>query len=250
MSTAVVLLHGFLGGAWSFAHVTERLRPNRQVLVPTLSYHGGQEPDRPWRLDFEGEVERLAALVAQMAAGPVVLAGYSMGGRLALGISIRHPELVRRLILISSRRGLDTPTERASRIQSDEAWAQMLETEGLPQFLEQWSKQPIFRGMERLPQQTLEEESRHRVQHDPAGLAAALRRLGLGNQASYASEVRQLNVPVTLVAGALDPKFVTLSKQLGSELPDGHCVVVEGASHQLLLEAPATVARIIEEGLP
>src|SRR5512145_454296 len=250
MSPIVVMLHGFLGGAWSFDRVRERLSPGTRVLTPTLSYHEGKGPEHPSLPDFDQEVARLAGIIAQAGVGRVELVGYSMGGRLALGVSIVRPDLVNRLVLVSSRRGLDTPAERASRIQADEGWAQLLESRGLHAFLESWSKQLIFRGMERLPREVITEEHDQRMQHNPAGLAAAIRRLGLGNQASYAREIRQLSVPVTLIAGALDEKFVTLSRQLESEVPDGRCVVVEGVSHQLLLEAPEVVARIIEEGMP
>ena len=105
----------------------------------------------------------------------------------------------------------------------------------------------MFRSLRGLPSEVLQAELTQRSRLEPTGLAAALRRLGLGSQPSYAAEARKLQTPTTLVAGSADEKFVILSRQLASELPQARCIVVEGAGHHLLLEAPATVARIIEE---
>ena len=49
--------------------------------------------------------------------------GYSMGGRYALHVALRHPELVRRLVLVSATGGIDDPAERAARREGDEALA-------------------------------------------------------------------------------------------------------------------------------
>jgi 2-succinyl-6-hydroxy-2,4-cyclohexadiene-1-carboxylate synthase len=247
VTARLVLLHGFVGGSWSYHDVIASLGSSRELLIPTLTYHeagsGGLLPNR----DFADEIERLARYVAKTGSEPIELVGYSMGGRLALGLAIAHPELVRGLVLLSSRRGLDCPLSRERRRQADEVWADMLEREGLDAFLDRWWTQPIFRTLSRLPAERLRMELEQRRTHRPVGLAAALRHFGLGSQPSYASEVRGLELPVTLVAGELDEKFVSLTRQLATELPQGRCIVVEGAGHHLLLEAPTRVARIIDE---
>jgi 2-succinyl-6-hydroxy-2,4-cyclohexadiene-1-carboxylate synthase len=247
LTRTLVLLHGMFGGPWSYDGVLGALAQPRNLLVPTLSYHGATRGAPLPDVDYLEEVERLAGQIAETCSAPVDLVGYSLGGRLALGLSVAHPQLVRRLLLVSSRRGLESQLERDERQRADEHWARLLESEGLDAFFERWWTQPLFASLSRLPKETLHEELVRRKSHDPSGLAAALRRLGLGKQPSYLSEARNLRLPVTLLAGALDEKYLALSAQLASELPLGRCVVVEQAGHHLLLEAPCRVAQIIDE---
>jgi 2-succinyl-6-hydroxy-2,4-cyclohexadiene-1-carboxylate synthase len=259
----VVLLHGFLGGSWAYEGVLAACRRSHDVLVPPLSFHGpmavetvprsglhvGRATETVRATRFTDEVRRVASEIRQFAgSSKIMLVGYSMGGRLALGVSIHFAELVARLVLISTRRGMDSRAERAARIASDERWARILEQEGLVPFLERWAAQPMFDGMRRLPADVLEREHQRRLTHDPQALACALRRLGLGRQPSYAREIRQLQVPVSILAGEHDQKFLSLSERLVAELPRAQRIVVEGASHQVLLEAPDWVSRIIDEG--
>jgi 2-succinyl-6-hydroxy-2,4-cyclohexadiene-1-carboxylate synthase len=242
-----VLLHGLFGGAWSYDPVLAAITQPHNLFIPTLSYHGALGAGPVPSLDFRAEIERLAAAIATTCSAPVDLVGYSLGGRLALGLAIAQPSLVRRLLLISSRRGLDSQRERDERQRADEVWAKLLETEGPEAFFERWWTQPLFASLSRLPTEILQQELMHRKRHDPVGLSAALRRFGLGRQPSYSSETRRLEVPVTLLAGAFDEKYVALSGQLAAQLPLGRCVVVEQAGHHLLLEAPCRVAQIIDE---
>jgi 2-succinyl-6-hydroxy-2,4-cyclohexadiene-1-carboxylate synthase len=247
VTARLVLLHGFAGGSWTFDNVIETIGRCRTVTAPTLTYHGPAGGDPLPEVDFRGEIQRLASDLVDGGAEPVDLVGYSMGGRLALGLAITHPELVKSLVLLSSRRGLDGPEEREQRRQADARWADLIEQDGLDAFFKRWWCQPIFRSLSRLSPERLEHELAQRRQHKPAGLAAALRRWGLGSQPSYAAEIRSLRVPVTLVAGELDEKFVGLSREMAAELLKVRSLVVEGAGHHLPLEAPARIARIILE---
>lgn len=273
----VVLLHGFLGGSWSYDGVLAACQRSHDVLVPTLSFHTGHAGNRietgalhdatplgrapsstvdrdgtnetAQATRFSDEIRRIAAAIHQFAgSSKVLLVGYSMGGRLALGVSVHFPQLIAKLVLVSARRGLDTRAERVARITSDEHWAKILEQQGLVFFLERWLAQSLFCGMQQLPAQVLEREHDRRLSQDPQALACALRRLGLGRQPSYARGVRQLQVPVSILAGECDQKFLSLSERLASELPRAERIVVKGASHQVLLEAPSWVSRIIDEG--
>lgn len=259
----VVLLHGFLGGSWSYEGVLAACRRSHDVFVPTLSFHAprvvetspgslalaGPDSQSGKAMRFSDEIRRLAAEIQRFAAGSrVMLVGYSMGGRLALGVSIHCPHSIAQLVLVSSRRGLDCREERSARISSDERWAQILEQEGLVRFLDQWAAQPLFHRMKQVTAEIWEREYQRRLTHDPQALACALRRLGLGRQPSFARQVRHLQMPVTILAGEHDLKFLELSERLRAELPRAQRIVVEGASHQVLLEAPGWVSRIIDEG--
>ena len=73
--------------------------------------------------------------------------GYSMGGRLALHLAVAKPDLVERLVLVSSTAGLRTDDERASRQVEDERRAADIEQRGVAAFLETWLDQPLFANL-------------------------------------------------------------------------------------------------------
>ena len=55
----------------------------------------------------------------------------------------------------------------------------------------------------------------------------------------------ELGMPVTVLAGERDQKFLVLGRRLAAGLPDARLEVVPGAGHSLLLEAPRAVAAAI-----
>lgn len=66
---------------------------------------------------------------------------------------------------------------------------------------------------------------------------------------SYATELGGVSVPVSVVCGGVDQKFVTLGLDLASRIPKAAMIVVEGSGHNLPLERPDAVASAIVEGL-
>ncbi|MGC4063074.1 MAG: alpha/beta fold hydrolase [Polyangiaceae bacterium] len=191
--------------------------------------------------------ERLAGIIRDEQNGPVTLGGYSMGGRLALGLALRHPELTRRLVLVSARRGLDDEHERAARRDSDERWAQLVETNGMDHFLKRWWEAPLFSSLGQVPKERLDAERFRRMSLSAAGVAWALRHLGLGCQPSYAREISGFQVPTTLIVGERDTKFHALNTELARQLPRARLLVVKDRGHSLPLEAPEAVGRAIAE---
>lgn len=88
----LALLHGGPGAAGEMAPVARELaRTGRGVLEPMQT-----------RATIDGQVRELAEVLAARAGQPVVLAGFSWGAWLAWILAAEHPELVGRLILISS----------------------------------------------------------------------------------------------------------------------------------------------------
>jgi pimeloyl-ACP methyl ester carboxylesterase len=96
----LVLLHGGVGGITMFGPNLPALAAGRAVIAVELQGHGHTaDIDRPLR--FELMADDIAALLAQLKIPQADVMGYSMGGGVALQIAIRHPQLVRRLVVIS-----------------------------------------------------------------------------------------------------------------------------------------------------
>jgi 2-succinyl-6-hydroxy-2,4-cyclohexadiene-1-carboxylate synthase len=235
MARTLILLHGFTntGASWEpvVAALPERYRP----LTPDIRGHGTASDLRP---------VTLPAVIADVRAlaGPLELAGYSMGGRLALHIAFALPERVRRLILIGASPGLADAGERAERRAADEALAGDVEEMTIEQFAERWAQTPVLAGQ---PPDVLAAVTAQRLANTPAGLAAALRGLGTGALPSLWERLGELAIPVELVVGEHDAKFRVTAERMAGALPDARLHIVTGAGHAVHLEDPLAVAEVI-----
>lgn len=97
----LVLLHGGFGLTDMFEAILPELAANRQVIAVDLQGHGRTaDSDRP--LSSEAMGDDVAALINHLGFAQADIMGYSMGGAAALRAAIQHPELVRKLIVISA----------------------------------------------------------------------------------------------------------------------------------------------------
>jgi 2-succinyl-6-hydroxy-2,4-cyclohexadiene-1-carboxylate synthase len=231
MPADLLLLHGFTqtGASWDGVRralggrYTDPARP----LVPDLGAG-------PW----EAELDRLEALAPLWH----VLAGYSMGGRLALALALRRPERVARLVLVSASPGLADASERAARRAADEALAERIEAVGCEAFAREWAAQPLFAGQSA---EVAALAHADRLRRSAAEHAAQLRGLGTGVMPPLWDRLGALAMPVTLVVGERDAKYRAIAERMAERLPDGEIVVVTGAGHAAALEAPEAVAEAI-----
>jgi pimeloyl-ACP methyl ester carboxylesterase len=97
----LVLLHGAYQTADSMGPLLPGLAETRQVIVPEMQAHGRTaDIDRP--ITYEQMADDTAGLMRELDTDHADIVGYSMGGAIGLQIAIRHPELVRKLVMISS----------------------------------------------------------------------------------------------------------------------------------------------------
>jgi len=98
----LVLLHGAFNTInTAFGQLIPELSKTRQVIAVELQGHGRtQDIDRPF--SFESMADDVAALLKFLKTDSADIFGYSMGGGVAQQVAIRHPEIVRRLIITSS----------------------------------------------------------------------------------------------------------------------------------------------------
>jgi 2-succinyl-6-hydroxy-2,4-cyclohexadiene-1-carboxylate synthase len=238
--TRLLALHGFTGSPASWERALAPL--GGQPLVPALLGHRGALGDDA--IDsFEAEVARIASLAAPHA--PLHVAGYSLGARIALGLALRHRSLVSRLTLIGGHCGLASADERTERRRSDALWCDVLETRGLPAFVELWQAQTLWATQTRLAADLREAKQRERLSHTASGLARSLRALGLAEMPYYLPDLPQLAVPTILLAGGLDAKFATLAELMASQIPGSRVEIASGAGHDLLLERPQFVSQAL-----
>lgn len=239
--TPLLVLHGFTGCAEAMLAVATPLADRRCVLLPDLVGHGRSEVAPPARCAMPAVVEQLLAVLDDAGIASADVVGYSMGGRVALHLAVAAPERVRRVVTIGASPGLADPEERAARVAADEALAARIRTIGIERFVAEWESQPLFASQARLAPEVLAAQRAQRLASDPEGLARSLEGMGTGAMAPLHDALPHLAVPVLLLAGAEDTKFVAASRETAAMLPVGAAGVVEAAGHAAHLEAPAAV---------
>ncbi len=238
MTESLVLLHGFGGTrqAWDgvLAHLpAERYRP----FALDLPGHGDQL-DAPRPITFDGCV----ASVLERSPERFVLAGYSMGGRIALHVALAAPRRIARLVLISTTAGIEEADERARRREADHRLAGEIEEGSIEDFVERWRAQSMF--AEDLPE--VDRLARaDQLRNSPNAVAAALRGIGTGEMQPLWERLRELRMPVTIVTGERDIKFHSLGRRMAESFPRATIVIARGG-HVLPLENPTAVAEAID----
>lgn len=97
----LVLLHGGLGAMEMFGPNLPVLAKGRQLIAVDLQGHGRTaDIDRP--ISVELMADDIAALIKHLGLPRADIMGYSLGGGVALLTAIRHPEVVDRLIVVST----------------------------------------------------------------------------------------------------------------------------------------------------
>jgi 2-succinyl-6-hydroxy-2,4-cyclohexadiene-1-carboxylate synthase len=230
----LVLLHGFGGTRHMWDRVAARL-PSERYRPRALDLPGhGDAADAERPITFAGCVERV------LAQGPerFILCGYSLGGRVALNLALAAPERVARLVLVSSTAGIEDPAQRAARRRADGALADELERLPYEDFIERWRSQPLF-AEDPLEVKALAREQQRR--NRPDALAASLRGVGTGEMPPLWSRLAELEMPVTVLAGERDEKFLALGRRMVGLMPHAEMLVMPGG-HNLVLESPAALA--------
>ena len=231
----ILLLHGFTLTGRSWEPVLELLE-GADAVAPDVRGHGAVRDLRP--IDFAS----VSADVAAVAPEGATLCGYSLGGRVALRAALDRPGRFGRRVLIGASPGIADPSEREARRRADEALAARLDGMTMEAFAREWeqldgfvTQSPDVRALARAD----------RLRNDPRALAAALRGLGAGAMEPLWDRLGELDVPVTLVVGERDHKFIAIARAMGERIADAELVVADGAGHAVHLERPEAVAELL-----
>jgi 2-succinyl-6-hydroxy-2,4-cyclohexadiene-1-carboxylate synthase len=231
---SVVLLHGFSGTGRAWDGVATRLQGEGYLpLALDLPGHGSaRDCERP--ITFASAVRD----VLERSPPRFALCGYSLGGRVALHVALSAPERISRLVLVSTSPGIADARERAERRRADRALADELDAIGLERFIERWRAQPLF-AQEPADVGALAREDQRR--NSPAALAEALRGLGAGEMQPLWERLGELAMPVTVVVGDRDAKYMDLGTRMAGMIDGAELVVLRGG-HALALEDPEGLA--------
>ncbi|MFL5991207.1 MAG: 2-succinyl-6-hydroxy-2,4-cyclohexadiene-1-carboxylate synthase [Rubrobacteraceae bacterium] len=244
----ILFLHGFMGSSEDWWSVVGALDKRFTCLAVDLPGHGASLGLAPEDCTVEGATRSLLTLLDELDIDRTVLVGYSMGGRLALYLALRHPEQCAGLFLESSSPGIEGEAEREARHRADEEKAVRLESGDLAGYLYEWYRQPLFASLSRyegLVEAVIEARSRN----DPAELARSLRGMGAGAQPSLWGEVTGVRIPALVVAGELDERYAGIAARMASLNPRIRSAIVTGVGHNVRVEAPGAYLALLESFL-
>lgn len=247
-SHKILLLHGFLGVKEDWLPLIEKLPANQlEVIAFDLPGHGSHTNVRtiPSFVQLLDELDRQRAL---LGIDRWHVAGYSMGGRIAIHYASRFPAHCLSLSVIAASPGLEGEAERRARIQRDAEWAAALRAGPMIGFLEKWYQQPIFASLKLRPALLGELQNSRLGNH--ADLAAnALEAWGQGVVPPSWAALKTLPVPVRFIGGELDVGFKEIAAKLKSLLPGVVVDRLDGVGHAVPMEAPDLCAASVLENI-
>ena len=227
---AIVFVPGFMqsGGAW--APVADLLPKRYPSLLLAHAAH-----------TYEGRLAEIAA-----AGEGAVLAGYSLGGRLALHAALREQGRYAGLVTVGSSAGIEAPGERTARAEADEKLASWMETQPIDAIVDIWERQPLFADQS---DALVASQRPDRLMHDPRGLARLIRTAGQGALEPVWQRLHTLEVPLLAIAGERDERYCQAAARMARAVPRGRAARVESAGHAAHLQRPQAVAELLADFL-
>ena len=244
----LVLLHGFTGSTKTWQHVVKTLpRTVRCIMVDLIGHGETSAPENVKSYAMGFQIDILHELFQQLNLNKFTLLGYSMGGRVALSYAVKYPENIEQLLLESASPGLKSLEERALRKQADDQLAGKIVANGIASFVDKWENIPLFVSQKLLSAQVQQEIRTERLNQREIGLANSLRGMGTGVMPSLWDDLATLPMPVTLLTGELDEKFVLLNQKMHNLLTCAKHLTIPAVGHAIHVENPLKFATIVEE---
>ena len=96
----VVFVHGAVGDLRVWEPIRVSVATQHRFVAPTLRYFGtGEWPDKGGRFSVATHADDIVAFIETMDLGPVHLVGWSYGANVVTAVALKHPDVVRSLIL-------------------------------------------------------------------------------------------------------------------------------------------------------
>lgn len=242
----ILFLHGFMGNCNAFQTVISQLSHRFCCVAVDLPGHGktraigGEDAYR-----MPNVAKAIVDLLEELNIRRCFLVGYSMGGRLALYLTLHFPEKFAKVVLESASPGLKTATGRSRRRQRDAQRAHQLETTDFNSFLLQWYRQPIFHSLS--AHRDFEKLRDRRLENNPVELAKSLRNMGTGTQPSLWEKLPENQTPLLLLVGESDNKFQVINEQIAQQCPAAQVKIIPESGHNIHWERPQIYAQTIRD---
>ena len=237
----VVLSHALGLNLQMWDGLAAELAGRREVLRYDQRGHAGSAvPAGPYSMDEL--VDDAARLIREWGRGPVVWVGLSMGGMVGQGLAIRHPELVRGLVLANT--GAQYPQAAQG------MWAQRIaavEEKGLEAIADMVMQRYFCDAFRTAQPEVVAGFRKTLLRTDAAGYVACCHAVANVN---WLDRLAQVQCPTLIIAGAQDMGApVAMSQAMAERIPGAELVVFDEASHLSVAEQPVLFAQTLQRFL-
>lgn len=239
--TPLLLVHGFPLTSAMWRPQIDALSESRRVIAPDLPGFG-QTPGAAASMDAYAET--LRELLDALDVQRVVLAGFSMGGYVALAFLRLYAERVAGLVLVDTKAGADSDDVKKGRY----AMAERARAEGKQIVIE--AMMPRLVSASTLANRPDVVKAVRDVEAGATldGIVGAL--TAMAERPSSVGDLAGIAVPALIIVGAEDPITPPADAQaMDAAIPDAHLATIANAAHMTTLEQPAEVSAAIAEWL-
>ncbi|GMV48772.1 MAG: 2-hydroxy-6-oxononadienedioate/2-hydroxy-6-oxononatrienedioate hydrolase [Nitrospirae bacterium] len=250
----LILLHGYGGSMWQWEYQQGPLAERFRIITPDLL--GSGFSDKP-ELDYRPDVliESVRGLMDALGLRQATLIGNSMGGGVAIGMALTHPEHVDRLILIDGlpdrvRERLSSPLMKRAVNTRMPLWLARLGTTLFGSRTVDAVLKEIVYNQNLLTQTVLDRSNRNRQRGNVLGPLFSLRdQLPLWEN-QFARRLGDIRQPTLVLWGEQDRLFPPqVGRDLQAAIPNARFVLIPNAGHIPQWEQPQAVNREITEFL-
>lgn len=234
----ILFLHGFMGSHEVFSDLIPIIKYVANPIGIDLLGHGRSSKfSSSDPFETSRQVDDLFKLINKITDAPPYLYGYSMGGRLALQFASAHPEMLKGLILESSNSGLTNAAKRKQRNRQDNQRARAIKND-FETFLDDWQKLPLFNN-HFASEETLNHYRMIQLNQDPHQMAYSLQSFGSGVMPAVSLD--KIKIPVLLMAGENDEKYVKIMSQMQKNINKSRLEIIPGAGHRVHVDQPKDI---------
>ena len=223
----IAFLHGFMGDPSDWDEIREGL-----LTIPTAA------PRIRPAANWDAGIQQVLAELPDRC----VIAGYSMGARLALGCVTACPERFDGLVFISGSPGIED-ADRSARKRHDEQVASRLQSESRQEFLSVWYQQPVFSS---LSDSIRRDEVQRKIDRDGSDWPDIIRAYSVAVQPDFWPLLADLRQPTLVMAGSLDRKYAQTIARMGQVIPKCTVDIVPEAGHIIHREKADLVISAIQ----
>ncbi|MEM8873021.1 MAG: alpha/beta hydrolase [Planctomycetota bacterium] len=233
---AVCLVHGFPLDRRVWAPVAERLGDEARVINVDLPGFGEAKPAKPCQIDSLAGA--LHEVLSELSALPVVLAGLSMGGYVALAYAAAFGDSLAGLALVDTRAAADDHEKRVGR----DRMIQLVQREGTEAITNAMFDDMLAHPHDNTP---AVHDLRNIMNHcPPHTIERALRAMKLREDRT--DLLPTLDLPAVVIVGEHDRITpVDEAERMSAALPHGKLKVIPDAGHMAPLEQPDAVAEAL-----
>jgi 2-succinyl-6-hydroxy-2,4-cyclohexadiene-1-carboxylate synthase len=244
---SVLLLHGFLGSSEDWQPVIEQLQTGYHVIAVDLPGHGKSLGLPPVSYTFPGMVNELFQLLRTEKIHKISIVGYSMGGRIAMYLIHRAPEIWNHAIIIAASPGLSGEERRSARADWQEKQIELIKSQPIDEFVQLWYKMDLFDPLRNSP--VFSSVLQRRLHNNGPELAKAFTGFSILNQPDFLGPRHEIRCPILYISGSADEKYCRIGEEFGHFITGSRAVVIGGAGHSVHLEKPEETTRIIQNYL-